>query len=404
MNRLLPSLALAGLLAACRGGDPPPPASPEAPATPQEPGAEGSAPAWVMDAVQAASPVGPVSPDPPPQRRAADDFTYDTLQFAFDATVEAPITRAAPTDPEALRAWQEDSRQRLVDLLAIHRDRAPTTDAQVIGERTLGEDVRALELAYELEPGLLTRAWYLVPPGEGPFPAVVFFHGHDGLGHDASVGVEPALPDNPHDGGALALAEAGYAVLAPTTRSFVAGDDSAARHQHFVRLATLTGRTALGVFVEDAMRAVDILSRRVDVDEEHIGAAGLSLGGLLSLFTLALDERVDAAVSAGFLGSYRGDLARQAHCPCQYSGGLGHEFDVSDLVAMAAPKPVRFVIGERDPAMPIDTVRDAFESVVASYSAFDGVAAAASLVEHEGGHVWVSEPAIEWLDGHLRAD
>lgn len=64
----------------------------------------------------------------------------------------------------------------------------------------------------------------------------------------------------------------------------------------------LTSRTALGMqrrFIQaviDYRRALDYLSTRKDVDMQHIGALGVSMGGFTVVLLAAVDERVKAIV------------------------------------------------------------------------------------------------------------
>ena len=55
------------------------------------------------------------------------------------------------------------------------------------------------------------------------------------------------------------------------------------------------GYTPVGVEVWNAMRAVDYLETRPEVDGRRIGMTGISGGGSVTWFTAAADERIAAA-------------------------------------------------------------------------------------------------------------
>lgn len=66
-------------------------------------------------------------------------------------------------------------------------------------------------------------------------------------------------------------------------------------------MALPLGQTVTGMWVWDLMRLVDyILDQRPECDGSRLGMAGLSGGGLQTLWTAALDERVTAAVVSGY--------------------------------------------------------------------------------------------------------
>ena len=67
----------------------------------------------------------------------------------------------------------------------------------------------------------------------------------------------------------------------------------------------LTGQSVARYFIFDAMRALDYLLGRPDVDSDRVGAAGCSGGGCLTTYIAALDPRVKAAAPACYLNSLR---------------------------------------------------------------------------------------------------
>ncbi|MBK5291915.1 MAG: acetylxylan esterase [Acidobacteriia bacterium] len=67
----------------------------------------------------------------------------------------------------------------------------------------------------------------------------------------------------------------------------------------------LIGQSVARYFIWDAMRAIDYLVSRPDVDQDRIGAAGCSGGGCLTTYIAALDPRVKAAAPACFINTLR---------------------------------------------------------------------------------------------------
>jgi dienelactone hydrolase len=102
----------------------------------------------------------------------------------------------------------------------------------------------------------------------------------------------------------------------------------------------LIGEAAGRYFIWDAMRAVDYLVSRPDVDAERLGAAGCSGGGALTTFTAALDPRLKVAIPACYPNSYR--LLFSGADPdteMVFPDFLGRGLDVADFVELTAPTP-----------------------------------------------------------------
>lgn len=331
---------------------------------------------------------------------AGSPYTLDTLEHTVARLRGAPIRNAAPTEPSALAAWQQTARGRLASSIGVARlpvDRFPL-EFETIDQTALQGVVRS-DVSWFAEPGFRTRAWLFVPEGDGPWPGIVFWHGHSFDGRDASAGLTESGDTEQHHAGARELARRGYVVLAPTVRTFEPGAEPT-DHYYLQALATMRGASALGIYVTDALRALDVLTSLPEVDADRIGVTGLSLGGYLTLLSAALDPRVDAAVVQGFLASYRRSLLTEQQCGCQYGGALGVEFDVRDVAAMAAPTPIRFVAGRADRDVPFADQEQTFDELRPFWPVFDGL----SFVPHDGGHEWMLEPAVDWFAMQLADD
>ena len=103
----------------------------------------------------------------------------------------------------------------------------------------------------------------------------------------------------------------GYVVVAPDWRAFgerrLGGDfgQRDACNVFFIK-GMLMGVNLLALNVWDALRSIEYLQLRPEVDPGRIGCVGLSYGGTMTLYTAALDERVKCAVVSGYLKLLRG--------------------------------------------------------------------------------------------------
>lgn len=130
--------------------------------------------------------------------------------------------------------------------------------------------------------GVDCAAWYFVPGGKGPFPAVAMAHG---MGAVKEMYIEPF---------AKAFAEAGIATLLFDYRYF-GGSGGMPR-----------SKIAPRDQIEDYRNALTWLSLQPEVDEERLGVWGTSFSGGHVLWLGAYDVRVKAVVSqVGAMDLYR---------------------------------------------------------------------------------------------------
>jgi hypothetical protein len=195
---------------------------------------------------------------------------------------------------------------------------------------------------------------------------VLALHGHGGSGEEIVRGLGLYWYGR-------AMAEMGYVVMAP--------DIGQHDLQH-------TNWCLMGERVWDAIRCLDYLQTRREVDGRRIAVAGLSLGGEAAMYVAALDERVKAACSSGWLTTVQN--MRNGHCPCWNFPGLEEHFDFADIFACVAPRPLVCEVGNRERApggFPVPIARQAFEEVRAAYRVFDAETNLA-LTVHDAGHVF----------------
>lgn len=100
----------------------------------------------------------------------------------------------------------------------------------------------------------------------------------------------------------------------------------------------------------DAMRALDYLLSRPEVDPQHVGITGNSGGGTLTTWMCGLEPRLTMAAPScfvtTFLRNFQNELpADTEQCPPQ---ALQFGLDHGDFLAAMAPKPVMIIAGEKD--------------------------------------------------------
>jgi dienelactone hydrolase len=347
-----------------------------------------------------------VAPESPVNTLTLEELAaadYNALDNTQDRHIGQCQTLTAPVDDLAeFQAWQSVATSVLRQTLRVDAEiwqELPLDIREFAVEEFDGYTRRKID--YLVSPDQRIPAWLYLPNDTTVSrPAILFYHGHDEGGKDAAAGIEPRTESaNYHRAAARRLAEAGFIVLAPDIRSF--GETGTwAEHERFSQLLHLEGRTPYGVFVADAMRAIDVIERLPYVDRDRIGAVGVSMGALVTVFMGVLDDRVAVTSAHGILGEFNSTLPANRHDPCMYIPYFDRLFDVADIVLMGAPHPAYFVTGETDRYYPPDAARRAFERVQAGY-ALAGDPSLTGLHVHDAGHVYLHEPSLAFLIEHL---
>lgn len=299
------------------------------------------------------------------------------------------------------------TRPVLRDLLGRFPEGGDLT-SEVIDRVDLGDVIRE-KVRYQAEPGEWIPAYLFLPRGDGaPGPAVLCLHQHNGQ-FDLGKSEPAGLAGNPEQFYALELARRGYRTLAPDFLCFEERrhptlEGAAYERFEFTR-RLVDGSTLQAKLLFDAMRAVDYLLTRPEIDPVRIGCLGHSLGGQQTLFTAALDERIAAAVSSCGFASYR-TIFRDGinHNFSAYVPNLRSYGDFGDVLALVAPRPFLVAAGNADRIFPFDGILESVETARRRYRAL-GAADRLELVAVEGGHGFVDalrERAYAWFDRWLQ--
>src|SRR5439155_518737 len=114
---------------------------------------------------------------------------------------------------------------------------------------------------------------------------------------------------------AIWFASHGFACLVLDTLEFgeVAGIHHGTHDLNMWHWLSL-GYTPAGVEVWNAIRALDYLATRPEVDKQRIGLTGISGGGAMTWYTAAVDERIGAAAPVCSTFTF-GSKATRRRCP-----------------------------------------------------------------------------------------
>ena len=120
----------------------------------------------------------------------------------------------------------------------------------------------------------------------------------------------------------------------------------------------------------------------------------------MAMWLGAMDERIAATVSSGFLTTM--DQMEQNHCMCWKFEGLRELVDFADIYSLIAPRPLQCQNGMLEPPSQfyVPLARKAMEEIAVTYRNL-GRPENITLNVHEQGHVIDLPGLVYFLDKHL---
>jgi dienelactone hydrolase len=262
--------------------------------------------------------------------------------------------------------------------------------------------------------GMRVPVYVLIPkerPDKGP--AVLALHGH-GYGSREIVGLHPDGSDNRenptiHGNYALEMVKRGFIVIAPEIIGF--GDRRLAADQEGGQVGisscnTITAHLLMygipiaGLRVHEALRALEYMRSRPEIDESRIGCAGFSGGGLIAAYAAALDRRIKAAVLWGFTNTFKISILAMHHCVDNYIPGVLRFAELPDLIGLIAPRALFVESGDNDPIFPVEGVRQALDKLREIYRQFNAETELRWDI-FPGAHQVTGRKAYPWLRSKL---
>lgn len=223
-----------------------------------------------------------------------------------------------------------------------------------------------------------------------PWPAVVTPVGHNGK-YNPSEQYPPQI-----------FAANGYLSVSFDPPGF---GEKARGNNHFedgVR-GYVAGQNPLAFFLADALRAVDYVLRRPDVDGRNgVAMTGVSGGGFTSVCCALLDQRITAIGPSCYGLPDEVHPIRNGYAACpetlwlnRYADGLG----MTDLLIGARFTPMLLMAGRRDAIFTTQAMRDLTSAVRQAYAGV-GRADACRLFVDDCGHEYTPAQAqtfVQWM-------
>jgi dienelactone hydrolase len=231
-------------------------------------------------------------------------------------------------------------RQALLDGIGGLPDYPGPLNAEITGE--IHANSYSIEkVVYQSLPGFYVTANLYRPNEPGRYPAVLLQAGHtqEGKVEDQRMAANLALKGFV----VLCFDPIGQGEREQTySRQLDAplAEWSVPEHILMGAQTELIGQGLARYFIWDAMRSLDYLVSRPEVDPSRIGAAGCSGGGALTTFTAALDSRIKVAVPACYPSSFQALFPTAGpHAEMAFPHLLANGLDTADFVELSAPAP-----------------------------------------------------------------
>lgn len=328
------------------------------------------------------------------------------------------------TKPEDVARWRSKTRKQLMAITGYDSMQTCPLKAKIT-ETVQYDGYTRQRVEINTEPTVRMPFYVLIPDGIAKGekrPAVLCPHGHDSGGKlcPAGVGDLPEIAQRiksyDYDYG-VQYAKAGLIAFCPDARGFGERQEPSI-HRYGQQPITMQsclvinqmgyplGQTVTGMWAWDLHRLVDYVLTRSDCDGKRIGCAGLSGGGLQTIWVTAMDDRIKAAVVSGYFYGYRESLLEQHHnCSCNFVPHLYEHVDMGDLGALVAPRPLLIETGTRDPLNGRSGLKNVKSQVTIARKAYKLLDASPSLVHDifEGEHKWHGKKAVPWLVKQLSA-
>ena len=320
-------------------------------------------------------------------------------------TAELSMSRLG--NVHSLADWQTERvklRQEAAEMLGLYPLPERTDLKPVITGTLDGGTFTVEKLYFQSRPHLYVTANLYIPKAlTNPAPAILYLCGHIAVvTNGVSYGNKTFYQHH-----AIWFARHGYVCLVIDTLQYgeIEGHH-AGTYSEGAWWWNSRGYTPAGVETWDAIRALDYLVSRPEVDANRIGVTGRSGGGAYSWFLAALDDRVKViAPVAGItdLENYVVDGTVEGHCDCMFLVNT-YRWDYPLLAALAAPRPLMLANTDTDALFPLTGVMDTYNQVKRIYGMYQATTNF-GLVIGPGPHADTQNlqiPVFRWFNSHLK--
>ncbi len=304
---------------------------------------------------------------------AVDDKLFlHVLRRSDKAFDRADKTRGRVKTPEAFEKYRARALKSFLKSVGnIPYDKKLPLNAKTVGI-THDEGLIIENVVFQSRPGVYVPAnLYLPEKRDGKIPVVLFQGGHNASGRFtpryqsvcrtiAKAGIAVFFIDHIGQGERNSYPEI-YPVI----------DSPCYEHERVGRQCLMTGSNVLKYFISDAMRALDYIETRPEIDADKIGATGNSGGGTTTAVISLVDDRIKASAPGTFITSRREyfNAGSTQDAEQVWEGVTRDLFDHHELVAAFCPKPY-LILAVKSDFFCAEGTLDVYERVKAFYSLY----------------------------------
>ncbi|NOU96809.1 hypothetical protein GC093_26835 [Paenibacillus sp. LMG 31456] len=327
-------------------------------------------------------------------------------ELAMQAAKKGEQARSTIKDIKALKQRQQEIREGIESCIG-GMPSSSTPMNPVITGTVIGNGFRVEKIIFEPRPQVYATGNLYLPDGMSePRGAVLLLCGHR----------EQAKHCDEYQTACHYLVNSGLIVMSldplgqgerfgfydPATKE--APMTSVTEHENVGRQCMPVGDSLARYMLHDAVRAIDYLCTRPEVDPLKIGVTGHSGGGTQTALVMMYDQRIAAAAPGGFIMNrpYFLMTGKAQDAEQKWAGFSALGFDHEDILLAMAPRAVRVLATTYD-SVPIEAPRHNV-SVNRRFWEMYGQGDALDIFEDENVHrfsVPLARAAAEFFAKHL---
>ena len=243
--------------------------------------------------------------------------------------------------PEQILEYQRKLRTFFVKQLGGFPEPTPLNSRTV---HTIQADGYRIEnVIFESQPNHHITANFYLPDAQSPVPGIVVSSGHSRTAKTADYNQRFGIMMAQQGMAALCFDPIGQGERSQILNLQGQPQFDGTTSEHFLIGvgSILVGRNTARYRIWDAMRAIDYLVSRPEIDPQRIGFTGCSGGGTLTSYVMALDDRVACAAPACYLTSFRRLIETIGPQDAEQNifGQVEFGLDQPDYVLLRAPRP-----------------------------------------------------------------
>ncbi|MEM3407795.1 MAG: prolyl oligopeptidase family serine peptidase [Nitrososphaerota archaeon] len=332
-----------------------------------------------------------------------DSPTFRLMMLDFiENYTENLVRKSLPKNIEEWKCMKDNIKEKLLKSLGL----LPLPERKELKIEKTGilkkDDYHIEKIVFEAWPKIkVTGHLYVPEKASFPAPAILYACGH---------WLENGKFEPDIQACCIGLAKLGFVVF--VIDPIGQGERGPRWYDHGHLEILLVGLSQAGFSVWEHIRAIDLLSSLDIVDPNKIGMTGASGGGLYTLYTSAIDERIKVSVPVcyitsflPFLKSMRGANWNGGIDLCNQVPNIISYADTYETVGLLAPRPCMIITASKDPQFTPQAAKDVYDKASMIYDLYKEKNKIA-LVEVDSVHGYCKEMReaaygwfMKWLMG-----